>query len=431
MEEPQTEIDTEPSETAPLQHGHPRQFNCPNCGGTVKVTAVGHTVSVVCQHCSSILDAADENVRILTEAHEASRPTLIDIGKRGVLKGIHWEVIGYVAKTDEYGRYPWDEYLLFNPFHGFRFLVQSDGHWTLSTVLKKDVKVSAGSDYMFFDGRSYRKSSITRTVVSYVKGEFYWRIKKGETWLGTDYACAPYLISVERNDEEINRSLGEYLVQEEVRKAFDLTDKMPPVIGVKAHQPNALEFNLKRIWKVATAAFVAAIIMQIVTSSLSTEKAVLDLDVVIPVADKDKTYTSDAFVIPKTGNLKIESRSPVSNNWVELDLSLVNTETDEEIDATQAIEYYSGQDSDGAWSEGSTETENVLSHIPSGTYRLLIDLDSGVFAANQDLGLRMMITNDVNDFTNFLIVLVMLAIYPLVEFYRYWRFEKLRWADSE
>ena len=71
----------------------------------------------------------NENYGIVAKANERIRATLLEIGTRGRLQGIDWEVVGYMEKTDGSGAYSWEEYLLYNPYHGFRFLVQASGHW--------------------------------------------------------------------------------------------------------------------------------------------------------------------------------------------------------------------------------------------------------------------------------------------------------------
>ena len=65
-------------------------------------------------------------------------------GRRACIGGTKWEVIGYVEKKDASLLAFWDEYLLFNPYFGFRFLVQSDNHWSLARIIKRDVAL-AGS----------------------------------------------------------------------------------------------------------------------------------------------------------------------------------------------------------------------------------------------------------------------------------------------
>jgi hypothetical protein len=112
------------------------KFDCPKCGGHLELRAPGASVSVVCQYCGSVLDAKDPRHQKLSD-HDANvknmpAPT-IPIGRRGTLDGVQWENIGFLRRRVVYYgvSYLWSEYLLYNPFHGFRWLVESDGHWNL------------------------------------------------------------------------------------------------------------------------------------------------------------------------------------------------------------------------------------------------------------------------------------------------------------
>src|SRR5687767_1398263 len=93
----------------------PKVFNCPACGGSVAIRAQGHTVSVACRSCGSVIDATNENHSLISKAHRHLKTEpLIPLGQRGKLHGSLWEVIGYMQRSDGSGVYHWDEYLLFN-----------------------------------------------------------------------------------------------------------------------------------------------------------------------------------------------------------------------------------------------------------------------------------------------------------------------------
>src|SRR4051812_28505798 len=104
-------------------------FNCPNCGASVTLRALGRSLSVTCGSCGSIIDAANENYRILSKYQlNAKIQPHIPLGTRGQVKGDLWEVIGFVSRTTG-GIYAWREYLLYNPYKGYRWLTEYEGHW--------------------------------------------------------------------------------------------------------------------------------------------------------------------------------------------------------------------------------------------------------------------------------------------------------------
>src|SRR3546814_20955765 len=101
-----------------------------------EIKAAVYTVTIVCQYCSSVLDVANPDVRVITEYHEAAAALEIPPGTRGTLDGIEWEAIGYMRRS-EGGSYPWDEYLLFNPYRVYRWLVTDGRGWSLGEMLTR------------------------------------------------------------------------------------------------------------------------------------------------------------------------------------------------------------------------------------------------------------------------------------------------------
>ena len=145
------------------------------------------------------------------------------------------------------------------------------------------------------------------------------------------------------------------------------------------------------------------------------------------------SFSRPSFFIPKKSNVLIYSKSPLDNDWLELHMSLVNEQTDAEYPIVQALEFYHGVDSDGAWSEGRQETRTYISSVPSGNYRLLVDVDSGSYVtylkapANFFLSIR----RDVPVASNYWITVLMILLYPGVVAAFRWSFENKRWAESD
>src|SRR5215471_6736768 len=107
-------------------------LNCPGCGAALTVRGFEHTVTVVCPQCLAILDAKDPRLKILQGFKDKTRVTLLmPLGSRGNWRGAVYEVIGYQRRTVrvEGIDYSWSEYLLFNPYKGFRCLTEYNGHW--------------------------------------------------------------------------------------------------------------------------------------------------------------------------------------------------------------------------------------------------------------------------------------------------------------
>ena len=119
------------------------RFDCPACGGPLVLRAEGVSDSLACEHCGAVLDARDPRHQILARYRvKLGRKAPLPIGSRGTLRGETLEVIGRQVRAVRYSGvvYRWDEYLLWNPYKGFRWLVESNGHWTLLKTVETKPK---------------------------------------------------------------------------------------------------------------------------------------------------------------------------------------------------------------------------------------------------------------------------------------------------
>src|SRR5712692_2150790 len=162
-----------------------KALNCPNCGAALMIRAGEHTLSVVCVQCLSVLDAKDPNLQVLQQFQERARiQPLLPLGTRGKWRGDPYEVIGFQVRTIEVDdtAYSWSEYLLFNPYKGFRYLTEYNGHWNdVKTVRAVPEATTFGgkSAYRLL-GRTYVHFQTASAETTYVMGEFPWQVRVGE-----------------------------------------------------------------------------------------------------------------------------------------------------------------------------------------------------------------------------------------------------------
>ena len=143
-------------------------------------------------------------------------------------------------------KYFWHEYLLYNPMVGFRWLVHSDNHWNfVEPVNAADVDarqcICGAAERSITTGRNFKIFQDAPATVEYVKGEFYWRVEQGETVRAIDYVAAPLMLSQEISANEINWSVGTYMTNDEVEKAFGISG-LPKPWGVGPNQPFTGQF---------------------------------------------------------------------------------------------------------------------------------------------------------------------------------------------
>lgn len=429
-----TLLDISPSEMPAEPGGKPRAksirtFKCPNCGGEISIRAAGVSLSAVCAHCGTVVDIADENLVILQRANEQTKQTFLEIGMRGHLAGVVWEVIGYVLKSDKTGVYFWEEYLLFNPYNGFRFLVHMDGHWSFVRVIKKEFDKTSFNTTVWMGMSRFRPFLQDQPIVQYVKGEFYWRIKKGDRARTEDYVCPPQMLSFEYGDGEITASLCDYTEPREIAAAFSLTKPMPPRKGVAPNQPNPVKTGW--LFVATAAALGAAIFIHTTTAAMSPAKEILTIAETHVQGDRALSFTSPPIEIPAQTNIHVRSYAPVNNQWVEISMSLVNESNGKAFNMRQPIEYYYGTDIDGRWSEGGQVQEDFFSGVPAGTYRLVYEVDSGAYAMGQPMDIRMTLRRGVTPWSNLILTLLAILIWPGIAWSRKGAFESKRWMNSD
>src|SRR2546425_1528439 len=151
-----------------------KALNCPSCGAALTIRGFEHTLTVVCPQCLSILDAKDPNLQILQKFSEKTRVNpAIPLGSRGNWNGTVYEVIGYQQRTISAGGelYSWSEYLLFNPYKGFRYLTEYNGHWndvrTLRALPRPGFSLGV-KPHVQYAGASFTHFSTAQARTTYV-----------------------------------------------------------------------------------------------------------------------------------------------------------------------------------------------------------------------------------------------------------------------
>jgi hypothetical protein len=159
-----------------------------------------------------------------------------------------------------------------------------------------------------------------------------------------------------------------------------------------------------------------------------------------PVAHEDFVYQrtdrtpeklSGHFdVAGAAGNVAVTIQAPtLQNNWLDVEIELVNDTTGISFPVQKTIEYYSGVDSDGGWSEGSHEGRVIVPAVPAGSYHLAIEATVG--PGPSTLPYRIAVQRGVPVWSNFWIALGLVLVVPLLMRWRQYAFELTRWSESD
>jgi len=416
----------------PNPPGTPRveSLSCPNCGAPLTLRSMGRAASVVCDHCGSILDARSPQLTILQRFDSAQKEKpLIPLGSRGKWRGAEYEVIGYQHRQTviEDITYGWREYLLFNPYKGFRYFTEYNGHWNDATVATA-LPETAGTRAKYL-GKTYKyfQECIAKTV--FVLGEFPWQISVGDTCDVTDYIAPPYVLSSETAENETTWTLGEYIRGAEIWKAFELPGSPPIADGVFENQPDRMGTSARRIW--LQFAILAAVLFAILAGNeiAARRDQVFRRTYAYQESGKESSFVTPEFELAgRTSSVRVRTETDVSNQWIYLNYALINEDTGQAYDFGREVSYYSGTDSDGNWSEGSPNDSAILPSIPSGRYYLRIEPESDANCGN--IPYTVTVTRDVPALGLYLAAFAALVLPALFISWRAYNFEHLRWAES-
>ena len=405
-------------------------LNCPTCGAALELQAAGQTMRALCGHCGSLLDTSHPQLKCIEQTIAAQPTLIIPIGQRGRFDGVDYACIGFVRRKDTEG-YSWQEYLLFNPFAGFRWLVAYDGHWSWITLLQEEPRIV--DSLPVHDGQGYRLFTSGSATVTEVWGEFYWAVRLGERTLLSDYIAPPNILSSEQYPEltEVTWSQGHYLEPEMVFSAFGLTGPPRERSGTYLNQPNPHAEKGRTLRWLLPVFGILWLLISLISAGTKANESAFREEFTFDLSGTNKTRVSAPFRIAGSHpqSLQFDFIAPVNQSWVELDVDLVNTQTKAVRELSLGAEYWSGNDEGEYWSEGSQQATELIPAVEPGEYQLVMDIDGSPELGQAEF--RIEITRDVMVWSNVLLGLILLFAYPLFRWIREHAFERERWSVSD
>jgi hypothetical protein len=419
---------------------------CPNCGGSLELRAPDSTLRVACPYCNHLVNVQQGNLAVIARLAKKASPR-IPLGTKGTFKDGEMQVIGYVERAALVDHQWWsfEEYLLYAPGTGFRWLVCSDGHWSYVQPVAPGAVELAPVKYEGVEFKLFQRADLR---VDVVLGEFYWLVEAGERVIGEDYIAPPAMLSCETTKTEQTWSLSSYMKPKEVKAAFAPTEiTLGSLTGVAPNQP----YGLHGIGKVGALMFAALLAVGMIkcnsakndikhtqraeiqpTTGLST----LGLDPGTPdpttgagsaEAAPNVTF-SEPFHLDSSKNIEIDLQANVSNNWAYVAVDLVNDKTGSLVSFDKAIEYYYGYDGGESWTEGSNTASQVLGPMEAGEYVLRLE---GMTGSSTSVDLSITVRQDVFRFRYFGIALLVLGIpFGLLWLHAH-SFNKKRWENAQ
>lgn len=459
------------------------QLSCPRCGGPLELRAPDRTERVGCPNCGSLLDASQGRLSYLKTLEKKGWGASIPIGGAAEFEGRTFTVIGYVVRSVEFDgvRYFWQEYLLYEPALGFRWLVESDGHWSYVRAVPPG-EVSESDKRATLAGKSFKIFQDAVARVEYVEGEFYWRVEAGEQARATDYVAAPLMLSKEVpvvagrrgviSAEEINWSLGTYTPLKEIERKFGVDLTKPRTVA--PNQP----WTHKKIYAYWALLLLAALGVGFFTMVLSPRKVVFDQTYTLKAqssptpasalptprpgasaaelqeairqrvaqaqaaaaqaaqatadggTEKTQVIFTDPLELAGGRNILVTGSANADNNWLYVAGDLIDEQTGLVQQFDLPMEYYQGFEDGESWSEGSREQTDYLPSLPAGRYTMRLEAQWENWNQPTPPQVRVRVEQGVPRLLNLLLVLIGLSVIPFFAMLRHFGFERRRWADS-
>jgi len=409
-------------------------FSCPNCGASITMQAQGWSVTVACGTCGSVLDALHPTLRVLQRhAERLTFTPTIPLGSRGRIRGRAYAVIGCqrVTITVEGTDYSWTEYVCFNPYHGFVYLSEYQGHWNVIEKLRTRPEERGGTTVVHGD-RAFRHFQSANARTTLALGEFPWELRVGDEVRARDFVSPPFLLSAEGTALETTWSLGRYTPPAEIARMFGIPGLDARPTGVFANQPNPhlrSARRVRRVWGRLTMAWVAMLVGALLFTA--KQQVLAERGEFARANGEANAVVLGPFELTgRVSNVRVNVQSDVSNDWVWFGLALIDETTGQSRDFSAQTSYYFGSDSDGSWSEGSQKDDVTLAEVPSGRYLLRI-APEGDPAGARVVHYEVRVVRDVPSFLLFglafgaLFLPMGLAWWPVIGF------ENRRWMESD
>ncbi|HEX8476528.1 MAG TPA: DUF4178 domain-containing protein [Pyrinomonadaceae bacterium] len=487
---------------APAREREPRrvgatQLQCPQCAGPLELRAPDKTERVGCPNCGSLLDVNQGQLKFLKSLEPGKfKPTLpigsvvnlrdllaasssgangkaADEKKNGERSSDGAEtkltIIGWMVRSVEFEgvRYFWEEYLLYHPRVGFRWLVQSDNHWSYVEAVPPGDVTDMGSKARL-GGKDFKVFQDAVARVEHVAGEFYWKVETGELVRAVDYVRAPEMLSKEASGmfapahssdsltaSEINWSRGTYVPYKNIERLFNVELARPTTIA--PNQP----FRHKAIYKYWLLLIFITTLIGVASMITRSERRVFEQTyrmqppavatptpirlpngrtLNVPSAsqmlqnmngyDGTQVIFSEPFELRDRENVKLTAEANVDNSWLYVEGDLINEATGLVQQFELPIEYYYGTEGGETWSEGDRSRSAYLSALPAGTYTMRLEAQWEKWKGAEPPQLRIQMSQGAPRVLNLVLAIIALSLIPLFVLIYQFSFEKRRWADS-
>ncbi len=401
------------------------QIKCPQCSEISQVPVDVKVEQFGCPKCRRLIAYKDGEADKIVKQYDyyPENHILLPLGVQGELEGKVYTVTGVIIKRVQ-GIYYWREYLLTAADGEKRFLSETDGHWIF---LKEVPELYDVHDYprtLTHDDITMRLYDYENTSIAFAAGFFDYRLPEKHQRM-IEYVNAPYIISIERGAGQEATFFGKHISAGAVKRAFKA--QIPPKTGIGIVQPFLANVRSFAITMASVAVLI--LITHLFFYGNREEKTVLSQTLTFDTYN-NKDFVSRPFTLEGgSAPMTIALSSDVSNSWANVQVGLVNEQTNEEVYASKDIEYYSGYEGGEHWTEGSTGEKFNICGVAPGRYHLVVtpqkpaeDLTNNTVNVN--------VKWNQSSLWNVLLPIIVMGVIVIAVYYINLNYEQRRWADS-
>ncbi|MBX0290602.1 DUF4178 domain-containing protein [Hymenobacter sp. HSC-4F20] len=371
---------------------------------------------------------------------------VLPLGTTGTLEGEPYRVTGYMWRREAKTTAHWEEYQLRHEKTGaYHQLAVYQGHWMLIEPTEEQYRVQQENSRQSFvettDSTFVLYNRYSPRVL-YAEGEFDWNVLDDEALTVSEFISPPLMLVRERNkSKRVSWFLARHLDPLAIQNGFGITNShIPARVGTGAIEPapGQASWPILRTFSLVVALLVVATHLFLMAWGNET---VLDADFIsspatVPLAQpvgssSDRpVHVSPSFTVPGNGALSIQLWANVDNSWLELPFTVVNEQTGQLFEVTRGMEYYHGVEGGESWSEGSTQADALLTSVPAGRYHL--NFYPAADASNQNpVSFRVTVQARASFGSNAFLALILLLLYPAIQYARRYFHEQRRWENSD
>lgn len=403
-----------------------KNIKCTNCGAPIEVKNQAMAEMVSCSYCGSVLDLNSEDHKVLRKIMLDNKPPFIlELGWKGTLKGVAWEVIGRIKMLQE-GIYSWDEYLLYSPSHGYAWLEFEEGHWIFYRKSKNKPNhnpktLSAGSKFNH-QGQTYTVLEKYAGEVTFIEGEFTYQAQVGDRVNLLDAASPPVMMSSEWTDQELEWISGEKVEPDTIKTAFKL-EAIPLPQKRGPLDPYELSPERKSMIALAAAIIPLCLVMMVVASAKGKKLqsyVVPDKIFAKGALAKGENFVAGPFKLEGNSLAKIKIEALLDKSWLSVNVELQDNGGKKVMSFTKELA------NPGSVSGGPVDKTSLMRVRKDGEYKLKITGKGGAGLKGDRpavRGVKVTVYENAMLVRYFVVLAIVAAAYLL--------FEAARWFVSD